>query len=145
MRPRSVARKRCTECRRWFRPATSAVETQRACSAGCRKHRRRRLARSRRRRDVQDYRVEERERQRECRQRRREAAGPSAAAACHAPPSARKAVDVLEKLLESWDTAMALSRATLSRKLPAVLRGLVPAAGTAEAGAGALSRATLGA
>jgi hypothetical protein len=92
---------------------------------------------------VQDYRVEERERQRECRQRRQERAGPSAAATCHAPPSARKAADVLEKLLESWDTAMALSRATLTRKLPAVLRGLVPAAGTAEAGAGALSRATL--
>jgi hypothetical protein len=89
--------------------------------------------------------VEERERQRECRQRRREAADPRVAEACHAPPSARKAADVLEKLLESWDTAMALSRATLTRKLPAVLRGLVAATGTAEAGAGGLSRATLGA
>ena len=94
---------------------------------------------------MQDYRVDERERQRECRQRRREAAGAgdTAEAACHAPPSVSKAADVLEKLLESWDTAMALSRATLTRKLPAVLRGLVPAAGTGDAGAGAVSRATL--
>jgi len=104
------------------------------------------LARARRQRDVQDYRVDERERQRACRQRRREAggAGGGASDACHAPPSTPKPADVLEKLLESWDTAVALSRATLTRKLPAVLRGLVPAAGTAETGTGVLSRATLG-
>lgn len=87
--------------------------------------------------------MDERERQRACRERRREAAGAGAATACHAPPSASKAADLLEKLLESWDRAAALSRTTLTRKLPAVLRGLVPAAGTGEAGAGAPSRATL--
>lgn len=87
--------------------------------------------------------MDERERQRACRERRREVAGARAAAACHAPPSASKAADLLEKLLESWDRAAALSRATLTRKLPAVLRGLVPVAGTQRAGEGAPSRASL--
>lgn len=88
--------------------------------------------------------MDERERQRACRERRREAGtGAGAAATCHAPPSASKAADLLEKLLESWDKAAALSRATLTRKLPAVLQGLVPVAGTQRAGEGAPSRASL--
>lgn len=37
-------------------------------------------------------------------------------------------------MLEIWDEAMALSRATLTRRLPALVRVSAPFAGTAEAG-----------
>jgi hypothetical protein len=51
---------------------------------------------------------------------------------------------LLVKLLESWDMAVAVSRASLQRKIPALLRSLVPVAGTESGGGEALSRATLG-
>jgi len=55
--------KRCTVCRRWYHPSVKAVAFQKTCSDICRKMRRRRLARSRRERDLQDSRVEEQARQ----------------------------------------------------------------------------------
>ena len=61
----------------------------------------------------------------------------------HAPPSAGKPSELVEKVLESWDRAAALSRAGLERKISTLLMGLVPFSGTSEAVAGALSRATL--
>jgi hypothetical protein len=100
------------------------------------------LARARRGRKVQDARVDERERQRACRERRR-AGREGAPANCHAPPSYAKSLELMAKLLESWDTAAALSRATLERKIPSILRELVPVAGTSEALSSPLSRATL--
>lgn len=93
---------------------------------------------------MQDYRVDERERQRACRQRRRETDSAEAeSVACHAPPSAGKPANLMAKLLESWDRAAAVSRATLVRSLPVVLQGLVPGAETGKANAGARSRAGL--
>ena len=76
--------------------------------------RRRKLARFRRRRDLQDQRVEERERQRRHRAR--------GARMCHAPPSARETARLRAEMLESWDSAVALSRASLARRLPAIMR-----------------------
>jgi hypothetical protein len=54
--------------------------------------------------------VDERERQRRCRERRREGA-------CHAPPSAPKPAEIKAEVLQSWDRVVALSRATLARRL----------------------------
>jgi hypothetical protein len=47
-------------------------------------------------------------------------------------------------LLESWDQAVALSRASLERRIPAILRELVDFSGATEAAGDRLSRAGLG-
>jgi hypothetical protein len=106
-----AAMKRCTECRRWFRPAASARESQRACGKACRASRRCKLARKRRAEDLQGFRDDERERQRARRQRLREEG-------CHAPPSDRNSADLREELRRIVDSALELSRATLERRLP---------------------------
>lgn len=96
---------------------------------------------------MQDYRVDERERQRRCRERRRGAERAPAGTGppvCHAPPSAPKPADFAEKMLESWDRAVAMSRASLVRGMPAILRDLAAFSGTARAVTAGLSRASLG-
>jgi hypothetical protein len=50
----------------------------------------------------------------------------------------------MEKVLESWDEAAALSRATLARRIAGILRRSGPIEGTEEAAIEALSRTTLG-
>ena len=130
-------RRRCTECRRWYLPTATARKTQRLCGREpCRAARRRKLARARRRRDVQDYRVEERKRQRRCREGRAEGS-------CHAPPSALGPLRLKAKLLESWDEATAASRATLQRRMSQILRGIEGSDGTSQASRASPSRATL--
>src|SRR5215204_3795760 len=136
-------RHRCSECRSWFEPAQSAATAQKVCGVECRRKRRRRLARRRRALAVQDYRVDERQRQRAHRQRWRAGAGPPVDGACHAPPSACNVLELAAKVLESWDRAAALSRASLRRKIPTILRGLVPNFETEPAPASTPSRATL--
>jgi hypothetical protein len=97
-------------------------------------------------RRVQDYRIEERERQRRCRERRRPAGGGGRPVAkCHAPASDGKLADLLVKMLESWDQAVAVSRASLGRRIPTILRGSALFSGQAEAVTGELSRASLAA
>lgn len=109
--------KRCTECRRWFRPAATAARSQRVCSAQCRCSRRRKLARRRRRRAPYRFRPEERLRQQDSRKRRSARAG-------HAPPSPRKSSDLNRELQDIVDSALELSRATLQRRLPTILARL---------------------
>ena len=141
-------RKRCSECRCWFVPVRTAAKSQRVCGEECRRGRRRGQARSRRAERVQDYRVDERERQRACRARRKGAlqkgAGAAAGGGGHAPPSSANGLEFVEKVLESWDEAAALSRAALARGIAAILRRSGPIEGTEEAALGALSRTTLG-
>ena len=64
-------RRRCPECRAWFRRVASARTTQKTCSKACRVNRRRAQANERRGHDVETHRTNDRERQRECRERRR--------------------------------------------------------------------------
>jgi len=127
-------------------PARSAAETQKTCSRECRRRRRRRLARQRRAQCVQDYRVDERERQRRSRARRRAEAAksPPTGPPCHAPASDAKSAELAEKVLESWDRAVTLSRASLERRMPAILREFGVFSGQARAVTSALSRAGLG-
>jgi hypothetical protein len=47
------------------------------------------------------------------------------------------------ELIDSWDKAAALSRASLQRRLPAIVRAILRSDGTAEAVDSSLSRATL--
>jgi hypothetical protein len=155
--------RRCTECRCRYEPAASAVGTQKVCGEPCRKKRRRRLARGRRAQAVQDARVDERERQRACRKRRHAAgcgppaggagasagcgpgtaAGPSAGS-CHAPPSADIPAELQEEMLELWDRAVAMSRASLKRRMEAITRGLDAICGRGSGVTDGLSRASLG-
>jgi hypothetical protein len=120
-----ATRKRCTECRKTYTPTPRAKKTQRVCGEECRKKRDRKLAKARRRREIVDYRSDERERQ----QRRRDPLHPASptspkersAAECHAPASMRNASISLKKVEEFVDHALALSRATLMRNLREIL------------------------
>ena len=57
------ARKRCSECRCTFTPSPQARATQRVCSAPCRAARDRKLARKRRREDLDGFRDDDKRRQ----------------------------------------------------------------------------------
>jgi hypothetical protein len=90
---------------------------------------------------VQDARVDERERQRVSRARRK-AAGESG---CHEQASDAKAVELVGKLLDSWDSAAAVSRAGFRRDLAAILRRSPRKAAASASPEKALSRAGFGA
>ena len=123
-RGRRSARKRCRECRRWFEPHAAAAKHQKVCSAACRAQRRRRLARRRRVRELREYRVDERERQRACRARRRGQQGfVSRPALCVEVPALQR------DLLEIVDRHVELSRAGLRREVARLLRVRVPMLG----------------
>ena len=128
--------RRCTECRKTFAPAKSALSTQCVCSKACRALRDRKLARERRRCDLDDARIDERDRQRA---RREQLAG-----GCHAPPSARKCPLSPKEVRQFVDRALARSRATLVHDLRGILRRFAPIRGEGPTLAMARSRATLG-
>ena len=119
MKDEMTPRRRCTACRQWYRPAASAVQHQKTCSAGCRRKRLRWLARKRRGADIHEYRVEERERQRACRAAKRARASPSPelSRAGLAP----QVTELEEVLLGKWARLARLSRAGLRRELRQVL------------------------
>jgi hypothetical protein len=112
-----VTRRRCSECRCPFTPSPRARSTQRVCDAECRAARDRKLARARRRREVDDYRAEERVRQRASRATRAQARAAALGAPCHAPPSASKSSELPEEVAELVERAFEASRATLLRDL----------------------------
>jgi hypothetical protein len=113
--------KRCTVCRRWYHPSVKAIPFQKTCSETCRKMRRRRLARSRRECDLQDYRVDERARQRACRHRKKTAEAAVADDRSRTGLPAQ-AIDINAVVRESVDTVLEKSRATLIRQLTASLK-----------------------
>ena len=128
---------RCTECRRTFVPAASAKTTppgsetpaakttQRVCGAACRAARDRKLARARRRRDVEAYRADEQARQQAFRERR--AAGHAGASAPKSEISQDEVAVIVARVLEA-------SRATLVREMRLILVRSGPRAGEAVAG-----------
>jgi hypothetical protein len=72
-------RRRCTECRCSFTPSPRALATQRVCGSECRAARDRKLARKRRREDLDAYREDEQLRRRQCPARRGRLAAPGLA------------------------------------------------------------------
>jgi len=113
--------KRCTVCWRWYHPSVKAITFQKTCSESCRRIRLRRLARSRRERDLQDYRVDERARKRACRHRKK------TALAAFADDLSRiglptQMIDIHAVVRESVDTVLEKSRATLIHQLTASLK-----------------------
>ena len=118
--------KRCTVCRHWYHPCTTATSFQKTCSEKCRLRRRRRLARARREHDLQDYRVDERERQLACRRRKKKKAASGGTITTDSDAMSRaglqpQAIDLHELVRESVDIALGRSRATLIRQLTASL------------------------
>lgn len=112
-----VTRKRCSECGCRFTPSPRARSTQRVCSAECRAARDRKLARARRRREIDDYRADERERQRASRSKRAQAQTAGNETPCHAPASRLKPSESLEEIIRFVDRAFEASRASLLRDL----------------------------
>jgi hypothetical protein len=88
---------------------------------------------------VQDFRVDERERQRVRRERLR-----AAKTACHAPASPSKSAEVIEKMLEFWDEMVERSRASLRRRLAVISRRSVGFSETNRDAIERMSRASLG-
>jgi len=117
--------KKCTVCRHWYHPSIKATSFQKTCSEKCRLRRRRRLSRARRERDLQDYRVDERERQRVCRRKKKKAASEGTITTDSDAMSRAglhpQAIDLHELVRESVDVALGRSRATLIRQLTASL------------------------
>jgi hypothetical protein len=111
--------RRCSECRRRFTPVVSAVGHQLVCGVACRSRRSNRLARRRRRDDLDEHQADERARQ----QRRRDAVR---AAGCHAQASVHNSPDLLGKVQQIVDKVASLSRATLRRDLARILREIGP-------------------
>jgi len=100
-----------------FTPSPRARTTQQVCGPQCRSARDRKLARERRRDDLDGYRADECERQRECRRRRAAARGVEPPRDGHAPPSAPKSPEVQKEFAQIVDRIVEASRATLLRDL----------------------------
>jgi hypothetical protein len=89
--------------------------------------RRRRLSRARRERDLQDYRVEERARQRVCRRRKKKKMAAAGMEMADSDAMSRtglqpQTIDVHELVRESVDIALGKSRTALIRQLTASLK-----------------------
>jgi len=123
-----VTRSRCSECRKRFVASRQAGEDQRTCCETCRVLRRRKCARKRRRRDVEAYRADERERQRLRRARlaaaRAQGELPVAegdlqakAGGGHVPASALKSLELQEEIHRILDGPFRLSRAGFGQEL----------------------------
>lgn len=108
------ARRRCCECRSWYRPAPSATKTQKTCSKACRLRRRAKQEKARREADLEATRRLERERQRRHRERKAEAV--ECAQMSRAGLSA-KAREALEEILVKLGHEQRMSRDGLGRRL----------------------------
>jgi hypothetical protein len=114
--------KRCSICRHWYHPSIKAISSQKTCSETCRRIRRCRLSRARRERDLQDYRVDERARQRACRRRKKKkATEPADSDAMSRAGLQMQTIDIHKLVRESVDIALEKSRAALIRQLSASL------------------------
>lgn len=113
---RTSPRKRCCVCRRRFVPQVAAAGHQKTCGEECRRKRRRALGRRRRARELREYRVDERERQRACRLAQQVDGGMSRTGLV------TEVLDLQRVLLEIVDRNVELSRAGLRREVTRLLR-----------------------
>ena len=122
---------RCTECRKWALASPTTKGGQKVCGKACRKRRNNKLARRRRRENLGEYRLDDRDRKRRSRQSQRagkteqmpgltpqrECESWTGSLACHAPGSPDNLAEVMEKLGQILDDALAMSRARFRRQL----------------------------
>lgn len=131
MSKRATIRKRCAECRTWFRPPARLVKQQVVCGASCRLRRRRKQARARRAVEPARYREEERERKRRWRARQRRA-GPEAKPVGAQPGPGQGVGHALgempkhgrsqQQFADLWDTLLEVSRAGWEREVRKIVR-----------------------
>jgi hypothetical protein len=114
----SPSHRRCSECRKPFTPEPRTGARQKVCGPICRAARDRKLARRRRRKDVDGHRADERERQLLHRAKAR--AAPEGAN-CHAPAAAAKRLELQAKVIQFVDRALRRSRASLLRDLAEIV------------------------
>ena len=117
MEPQKTSRRRCFECRDWYRPEPSASLTQKTCGTKCRLRRRGKYEKKRRESDPAAAREGDRDRQRHHRDRER-----ARALAGVSPPMSRtglsaQAADAIEEIVEKLGQAQLLSQAGLRRQL----------------------------
>jgi hypothetical protein len=142
-----ATRSRCTECGKRFVPAPQVGQRQRVCSAECRASRCRRLARSRRLKDLEGFRGDERERKRNHRRRVAEAqaqvvSGMTEAVPgqespkCHAPGSTCKILKLQDEIHRILDGPFRVSRARfgreqrrIERKIGSIVVSMLPESG----------------
>jgi hypothetical protein len=124
-----MAQARCTECRKCFVAAVTAREHPCVCGPACRRQRRNKLARRRRRGELEEHRADERARQ----QKHRDAARGSEG---HEPASDGNYLELLGKLQQIVDNASRLSRATFRLGARRILRKSRAFASAAVDGAG---------
>jgi hypothetical protein len=115
-------RRRCIECRRYFVPLPMARHNQKTCCEECRVHRKRKLAKRRRANDLEGFRADERERQKEHRARQKGCAKKTG----KQPPMSRATLSPREAILraeivKNWDKAIDLSRAGFQRQISLLL------------------------
>jgi hypothetical protein len=115
----SMARRRCTECRKRFVPNVRASGHQRVCGEACRGRRRNRLARQRRQDDLEGQRADDVVRQKKHRDGVQ-------GAKCHELASDANGAELLRKMQEIVDKAASLSRATFRRDAMRILRKIGP-------------------
>lgn len=111
-----VRRRKCTECRKWFRPKVATAVRQKTCGERCRAERRRKLSRRRRLRDLDGYREDEKRRQRQRRAALRDGST-DRSVTCHVPPSDGNLRILNDILTEIWTKVASVSGATLQREL----------------------------
>ncbi len=132
---RKAKLRRCTECRRWYRPHRTACDHQKTCSAECRRLRRNRLARRRRRADLHECRDDERERQRLSRAQRQSDPARTFEPSIPSGPGLSRAglelqtVRIAEQIVENLDSLARLSRASLERQVTRIARKTEPICG----------------
>src|SRR5512133_1198191 len=128
-----ATRGRCKECRKGFVASAKSGDRQCTCCEACRLARRRKQARKRRRKDVDGFRADERDRQQNRRARLAESralivAGmaqaemATAGALCHAPASTPKSLTVQEEVHRILDGPFRLSRAGFGQELRRIER-----------------------
>src|SRR3954468_20535344 len=129
MKPkREPRRRRCCECRCWYRPTLSAAKTQRTCGKECRLRRRAKHEAARREADLPAARRTERARKRRERERQAVPGPPMSRAGLSAQSSA-----AIEEIVEKLGHAQRMSRAGLRRQLRRLALGELARA-SAESG-----------
>ena len=125
-------RRRCCECRCWYRPAPSTAKTQKTCGKKCRLRRRGKQEKARREADLPAVRKLERARTR-C-HRERQATPEGTGLEGTGPPMSRAGLSAevagaIEEIIEKLGQAERMSRAGLRRRIRRLLAGTIEFAG----------------
>jgi len=108
-------RRRCCECRCWYTPAPSAMQTQMTCGGRCRLRRRARQERGRREADLEGARAADRERQRD--HRRRIQVGTAPRGSMSQAGLSVQASESIKKIIDNMEQAHKRSQDGLGRQL----------------------------